>query len=233
MRGIFGVRIRRKPWARPELEACPFYVPDPCANRGRWAGCFSVRRPIVLELGCGKGRFAGPTAAARADINLIAVDIKSEMLVLAKRCIEGCVLAAGRGSVDNALVTSFDIARISDVFSADDVVERIYINFPNPWPKSPHKKRRLTHPRQLAQYSAFLAKGGEIHFKTDDGALYRDSLRYFDEAGFDIVRRTDDLYEDGVPEGAVLTEHEERFVGEGKPIKYLVAVARGQSAKSV
>lgn len=220
------MRIRRKPWARPELEASPFYVPDACACRGAWALRFAVERPICLELGCGKGRFAGPFAANNPDINLIAVDIKSEMLVLAKRCIEQSVLSAGREAVDNALVTSFDIARISEVFGEGDAVDRIFINFPNPWPKPAHKKRRLTHTRQLVQYKAFLAENGEIHFKTDDPGLYGDSHRYFDEAGFDIVKDDPDIYINGVPEGTVLTEHEERFTAEGKPIMYMVAVPR-------
>ncbi len=221
------MRIRRKAWARPELELCPFYVKDAPALIGGWAKRFGNNKPIYLELGCGKGRFVSPNAAANPQINYIAVDIKSEMLAFAKRNIEECFNKAGRQDIDNVLITSFDIARICLMLKESDRVDSIYINFPNPWPKEPHKKRRLTHTRQLLQYRVFLKEDGKIHFKTDDRPLFDDTLGYLDQAGFAVTELSTNLYENGVPNGTVLTEHEEMFIRDGKPINMLVARKTG------
>ncbi len=159
------MRIRCKPWARPELEACPFFIADPKANRGHWREEFPNDKPIWLELGCGKGGFASQAVLHWRDVNFIAVDIKNEMLVLAKRKIEAA-LASEQLSHEQARVMIQNISNISEVFSEDDCIDRIFINFCNPWPKSKHKKRRLTHVRHLLQYKAFLR--GELWFKTDD-----------------------------------------------------------------
>ena len=104
-------------------------------------------------------------------------------------------------------------------------MERIYINFCNPWSqKAKHRKRRLTHPRQLEQYKTFLAPGGEIWFKTDDDSLFADSVHYFEECGFSIRYQTLDLHHSGF-EGNIPTEHEAMFSEQGIPIKFLIAVA--------
>ncbi len=104
----------------------------------------------------------------------------------------------------------------------EDYAERIYINFCNPWPRGKHKKRRLTHTRQLIQYRDFLVDGGEIHFKTDDDELFEESLEYFAESGFEIVYITRDLHNSGY-EPNLMTEHEKMFSDEGIKIKFLIA----------
>lgn len=216
------MRLRRKPWARPELEACPFYVQRPAERRGHWHEAFSVRQPLYLELGCGKGGFIAQTAPAHPACNFIAIDIKSEVLALAKRKLEQAYAAAGLAP-DNIRILNFEISLISQLLSPDDTVDGIFINFPNPWPKSKHQKRRLTHPRQLEQYQAFLKPGGTLRVKTDDAALYGDSLDYLEHCGFNIARACCDLYADGVPDGAVLTEHEAMFISQGLPIHLIEA----------
>lgn len=216
------MRIRRKPWARPELEACPFYVPQPDACRGRWQELFTRRQPLHLELGCGKGAFIAETACRHPEVNYLAVDIKSEMLALAKRKIEAACAGAGR-TPGNIRITSHEITLIGRMLAPEDVVDRIYINFCNPWPKPRHHKRRLTHPRQLAQYKAFLRDAGEIYFKTDDRELFDASLDYFELCGFDILRACDDLYSAREPDGAALTEHEQMFLAQKRPIFFILA----------
>ena len=104
----------------------------------------------------------------------------------------------------------------------DDRVERIYINFCNPWPKPRHQKRRLTHTRQLLQYRTFLIDGGEIWFRTDDDGLFEDSHTYFAQAGFEILEESWDLPPGTRPE-CPETEHERMFRDEGIPIKFLIA----------
>jgi len=103
-----------------------------------------------------------------------------------------------------------------------DVIERIYINFCNPWPKDRHKKRRLTHTRQLQKYKKFLKSGAEIWFKTDDDELFEESLEYFKECNLEIKYITYDLHASGF-EGNVSTEHEEMFTAQGIKTKFLIA----------
>ena len=213
------MRIRCKPWARPELEKSSFFIPEPKEKRGHWAEEFGNGKPIWLELGCGKGGFASQAVVHWQDVNFIAVDIKNEMLVLAKRKIEAA-LQANQLTDEQVRVMIFNISHIEEAFSAEDRIERIFINFCNPWPKGKHKKRRLTHTRQLLQYKPFLK--GEIWFKTDDDGLFEESLEYFEETGFEITYLTRDLHNSGFAENLV-TEHEQMFTEEGKPIKFLIA----------
>ena len=212
------MRIRHKPWAKPELERCPFYLPNPSELRGRWAQEFGNKQPIHLELGCGKGGFIADMAAQHPEINFLAIDLKSEMLVLAKRNIE----TKDHNPQAHLRLMSQDIERIDHILAPEDRIERIYINFCPPWPKERDKKHRLTHPRQLEKYRVFLEEGGEIWFKTDDEDLFEDSLRYFDGCGFELCYQTWDLAKSGFP-GSVPTEHEEMFTRMGKKIKFLIA----------
>ena len=213
------MRIRCKPWARPELEQSRFFVAAPKEKRGHWAEEFGNGKPIWLELGCGKGGFASQAVIHWQDVNFIAVDIKNEMLVLAKRKIEQA-LKDHSLTDEQVRVMIFNISHIEEAFSAEDRIERIFINFCNPWPKGKHKKRRLTHPRQLEQYKPFLK--GEIWFKTDDDGLFEETLEYLEETGFEVTYLTRDLHNSGFAENLV-TEHEQMFSDEGVPIKFLIA----------
>lgn len=216
------MRIRCKPWARPELDACPFFIGEPKNHRNHWNAVFGNGKPIYLELGCGKGGFASQAVLHWTDVNFIAVDIKNEMLVLAKRKIEQA-LAGAKLTDEQVRVMIFNISNISEAFGEEDRIDRIFINFCNPWPKSKHKKRRLTHTRQLQQYKNFLR--GEIWFKTDDDELFEESLEYFEEAGFTLRYLTRDLHTSDFKENLV-TEHEKMFTDEGKKIKFLIAVPK-------
>ena len=213
--------MRRKPWADEELHSVSYFVPEPAALRGKWREAFSNENPIHLELGCGKGRFLAQLACGNPQINYIGVDIKSAVLGLAKRNIERIYGEAGR-KPDNVRILSQDIERIFLMLSPEDPVERIYINFCNPWPKPKHKKKRLTHPRQLLHYREFLVPGGEIWFKTDDASLFEESLAYFAQMGFSIQYLTRDLHQSGFS-GNITTEHEEMFSSQGIPIRFLIA----------
>lgn len=215
------MRLRKKPWARPELEACNFFIINPSEYKGKWRETFNNNNPIYLELGCGKGTFIAVHGSENPDINYVAIDIKDEVLVLAKRNIERAYEEKGL-EVKNLKFMAQEISLINDVFSEEDVVERIYINFCNPWPKKKHKKRRLTHTKQLEKYKQFLAKNGKIYFKTDDDELFNESLEYFKEAGFEIEYITYDLHKSDF-EGNVRTEHENMFSEQGINIKFLIA----------
>ena len=215
------MRIRHKPWARPELEASSFFIKEPDALKNKWLSEYKTQQPFYIELGCGKGGFISQAAFLNPDKNYLAVDIKYEMLGLAKRNVERVFSQGGR-EPDNVLLTAHNIERIDMMLGEEDKADRIYINFCNPWPRMKHKKRRLTHPRQLMNYRKFLKDGAEIHFKTDDDELFEESLEYFRECGFEITYIAYDLHNSGY-EPNIITEHEKMFSDEGIKIKFLTA----------
>ena len=216
------MRIRFKKWARPELEASKFYIDDPEDYKGKWRTLFTKKAPLHLELGCGKGGFISELALKNQDINYVAVDLVDAMLGLAKRNIESKYKEANL-EVENIIITRYDIERILNIFSKEDNIERIYINFCNPWPRGKHHKKRLTHTRQLEKYKQILAENAQIYFKTDDDNLFCDSLSYFKEAGFEVEKKTYDLASEPDFWDNIQTEHEKMFSEEGIKIKALIA----------
>lgn len=144
------------------------------------------------------------------------------MLGLAKRNVEALYNQEHK-TIDNIILTRCDIERILTMLDEKDVVDRIYINFCNPWPRGKHKKKRLTHTKQLTLYKTFLKPGGEIHFKTDDDNLFQESLTYFKEAGLEVQAISYDLHEHNIMENAIVTEHENMFSEKGIKIKALIA----------
>ena len=215
------MRLRKKPWARPELEACNFFVVNPSEYKGKWKETFKNDNPIYLELGCGKGTFVAVHGSENPNINYVAIDIKDEVLVLAKRNIEKAYNEKGL-EVNNLKLMAQEIFLINDVFCNEDIVDWIYINFCNPWPKERHKKRRLTYPTQLEKYKEFLSNDGKIYFKTDDDELFEESLEYFKAAKLNIEYITYDLHASDFV-GNVRTEHENMFSEQGIKIKFLIA----------
>lgn len=214
------MRIRRKPWARPELDKCEYFIKNPKELKNNWKEKFkNTNNPIHLELGCGKGVFISELAQKNPNINYIAIDIKSDVLGYARRNIEE-VYTNNNQKVDNLLITAYNIEQILDILGKEDKIQRIYINFCNPWPRAKHNKRRLTHTKQLNLYKEFLEKNGEIFFKTDDYDLYLATIRYLEESGFEIFYKTEDLYNEE-HENNILTEHEIMFTNKGIKIKQI------------
>ena len=217
------MRIRYKKWARPELEASKFYEDEPEKWKGKWKEHFkNPDLPFMIELGCGKGQFISKLALENQNINYLAIDLIDAMLGLAKRNIEQSYKEANI-EPENVLITRFDIERINLILDKVDNVERIYINFCNPWPRGKHHKKRLTHTRQLEKYKELLKDNAEIYFKTDDDDLFNSSLIYFEEAGFEIIKKTYDLHQEPIFEKNIETEHEKMFSEQGIKIKALIA----------
>lgn len=217
------MRIRYKPWARPELEASEFYIDNPEEYKGKWKNIFKNQNyPLHIELGCGKGGFISRISVDNQDINYIGIDLVDAMLGLAKRKIEEAFFEKEK-LIDNVYLTRYDIERIANIFDKEDEIERIYINFCNPWPRGKHHKKRLTHTRQLEKYKNFLKEDGEIFFKTDDDALFSDTLNYFKETGFEIEKYTYDLENEENFWNNIETEHEKMFKEQGIKIKAVIA----------
>ncbi len=221
------MRMRKKKWARPELEACPWAVLDSDANRGRWRSLFPKDQPLHVELGCGKGVSTAAMAHAEKDVNFVAIDISTDVLGVARRNVAA---RYGDEPVDNLRLAVKECSFISQAFSGEDRVERIYISFCNPWSqRERQKKRRLTHPRQLMQYRDFLVDGGQIWFKTDDDGLFDDTVGYLAQCGFTIQYLTRDLHASGFAPNYV-SEHEAMFTAQGVKTKFLIA-AKGPLAE--
>lgn len=215
------MRMRRKPYAREELKACPFDIDEPLAYKGIWRTAFqNPENPLYVELGMGKGGFISKLAHQHKDINFLGIDIKSEVIVVAKRNIESVY---GQDAIDNIKIMSWDIERLFMMMSEEDNIDRIYINFCNPWPKHGDKKHRLTYPRQLKMYAKFLKPGAQLRFKTDDDGLYKDTERYLIEEGWKIIFNSRDFERTPMPEN-IVTEHEKMYMEEGKKIKGMIAL---------
>ena len=208
------MRMRKKKNLVPRMEACgAWLVRDPFAQKGRWRELMPEAREIRLELGCGKGRFTAGTAAAEPDVLLIAVEKVPDAMVVAMERAQ----AAG---LHNVFFVVGDAALLPDMFAPAEV-DRLYINFCDPWPKSNQKKRRLTHGNFLKKYRQVLAEGGQIHFKTDNDKLFAWSVEEIPQFGFSLSEVTTDLHADG-PVG-VMTDYEAKFFAEGKNINRCVA----------
>ena len=222
------MRMRHKKWSMPELLGSGYYVEEPEALRGKWKEAFARSQPLHLELGCGKGVFTAAIAASHPEINYLAIDISPDVLGVAKRNIDKEMEAAGRRP-ENILLAIYDIERIDKILAPGDQVDRIYINFCNPWPKAKHHKRRLTHPRQLKLYQAFLKTGASVYFKTDDDGLYLSSRGYFLSENFELEIDEKNLHLAGLSEDVCnfTTEYELMFSRQGVPIKFLKAVFKG------
>lgn len=216
------MRMRKKDWARPELAACPYYTDQPETLKEHWQEQYAKKQPLHLDLGCGKCTFLAELAFRHPEINYIGIDQSPDVLGVARRNIES-TFSQGERRVENVMLTAYDIEKIAAILDERaDRVERIYINFCNPWPKARHHKRRLTHTLQLLKYRKLLCEDGEIWFKTDNDDLYLATRRYLTEAGFEIFFDTKDLHRENDPEN-LLTEHEVRFTQEGIPTKALRA----------
>lgn len=207
------MRMRKKPNLIPRLEACgDLVVTDPQERRGRWREWMEGAKEVHLELGCGKGRFTVETAQAQPDVLLIAVErVPDAMVIAAERAKEL--------GLRNVFFIDADAADLEAYFAPGEV-DRIYVNFCDPWPGARYAKRRLTHPGFLLRYRKVLAQGGQIHFKTDNRDLFEWSLFQFPKAGFDLSEVTRDLHANGIQ--GVMTDYEEKFHSLGTPINRCV-----------
>jgi tRNA (guanine-N7-)-methyltransferase len=208
------MRMRKKPNMPQRTARCAaVHIADPEVYRGVWLQKIHGYGALHLEIGCGKGTFTTETAAAAPDTLFVAIEKVPEALIIAME-------RAVRRDMTNIRFVETDAALLGSIFGPEEV-ERIYINFCDPWPRSGHKKRRLTHGKFLSLYKELLKPGGEIHFKTDNGDLFDFSLAEFTANGFELCDVTRDLHENG-PAG-VMTDYETKFFEQGVSINRCVA----------
>ena len=203
------MRMRKKPNLVPRMERCSrVLIKDPESHRGHWKELMPEAKAVHIELGCGKGRFTAETAAQMPDTLLIAVERVPDAMVIAMERV--CAQ-----ELQNVFFIYGDAAKLPAYFAPGEV-ERIYINFCDPWPGSRHAKRRLAHPNFLNLYRQVLTEGGAIHFKTDNRDLFEWSLLQFPQASFSLEAVTRDLHANGIC--GVMTDYEEKFHNLGTPI---------------
>ncbi len=208
------MRMRKKKNLIPRMERCEAYqIKDPFAHKGHWRELMGGTRELRVELGCGKGRFTAGTAAAEPDVLLIAVEKVPDAMVVAME-------RAAAVGLRNVFFIDIDADQIAEIFDAGEV-DRIYINFCDPWPPKRQAKRRLTHGNFLKLYRKVLKKGGEIHFKTDNDPLFEWSIEEIPQFGFALSEVTRDLHANGAC--GVMTDYEAKFFAEGKSINRCVA----------
>ncbi|NEZ47502.1 tRNA (guanosine(46)-N7)-methyltransferase TrmB [Clostridium niameyense] len=213
------MRLRKKWWARPEIEKSDIFIKNHRECRGEWSKEFNNNNEIHLELGCGRGGFISKLAYNNPNINYIGVDLKDEVIVYAIRKVKETKNEDG-SDLKNVRFLTMNIMSIAEVFEENEI-NKIYINFCNPWPKERHNKRRLTHTKFLTEYKKFLKPNSEIWFKTDDKDLFEDSKEYFKESGFDIKYITYDLHNSDFTKNTK-TEYEEKFSSMGMNIMFLI-----------
>ena len=207
------MRMKKKKPAAPDGGLLVLLVADPRALWGRWRELLPDARELRVELGCGKGRFTAETAAAEPDVLLIAVEKVPDAMVVAMERAQ----AAG---LHNVFFVDGDAACLPEFFAPGEV-DRIYINFCDPWPRSNQKKRRLTHGNFLQLYRRVLPLGGEIHFKSDNDKLFEWSLEEIPQVRLPAVPGHRDLHAGG-PVG-VMTDYEAKFYQQGVTINRCVA----------
>ena len=212
------MRIRKKKWAEPELRQCKYYIKEPIQYKEKWNTLFPLKAPLYVELGCGKGTFSAELGSRNPNCNILAIDIKNDMLGVARRNIERIYAEKGL-EVSNILLIAYNIEQITNILGEKDKVEHIYINFCNPWPRPKHKKRRLTYIKKLEMYKEFLVQNGEIFFKTDDDELFKESIQYFKDANYNIL----EIDYDYKSENDIKTEHQKMFEEQGIKTKFLHA----------
>ncbi|GLB58557.1 tRNA (guanosine(46)-N7)-methyltransferase TrmB [Cytobacillus sp. NCCP-133] len=204
------MRQRNKPWAKDKLAEYPQYViSEPETYKGKWHEAFDKSQPLHIEIGTGKGRFITGMAKANPDINYIGIELAESVIVTAlDRIIEE--------ELPNIKLLNVNANDLRDYFDKGEV-DRVYLNFSDPWPKKRHAKRRLTYRTFLEIYKDILVDKGEIHFKTDNRGLFESSLMSFSDYGMLLTFVSLDLHSSDF-EGNIMTEYEEKFSAKGSRI---------------
>lgn len=211
------MRLRNIKGSKEYIAASPYVIQDGTEWKGKWNTLFDNANPIHVEIGMGKGQFIHTLAANNPDINYIGIEKFSSVLY---RALEKREQAE---ELHNLFFMRLDAEIINDIFAPGEV-NRIYLNFSDPWPKDRHAKRRLTSPAFLARYDVALAKDGEICFKTDNRPLFDFSVESIESTSpWKLRDVTYDLHHSKYVDGNIMTEYENRFVSLGQPIHRLVA----------
>ena len=210
------MRLRNVTGSREMIAGSDFVVHEPKELKGKWRELFGNDNPVHIEIGMGKGRFIMTLAKMNPDINYIGIEKYSTVLLRGIQKME-------EEPLPNVKLIRMDAEEITDVFGCGEI-DRIYLNFSDPWPKDRHAKRRLPSGAFLERYDVILKDGGDIQFKTDNRMLFDFAVEELEGSPFKIKEVTYDLHNnDEMMKGNVMTEYEEKFSSLGNPIcKYVI-----------
>lgn len=213
------MRLRNIKGAKEAVAASPYVISAPETYCGRWNMYFGNTNPLHIEIGMGKGKFITTLAMLHPEINYIGIEKYDSVLIraIAKR--------ESLGECPNLVFLRYSAEDLLDVFAKQEV-DRIYLNFSDPWPKERHARRRLTSSEFLAFYRSFLSPAGHIEFKTDNRSLFDFSLEQAKESGWELSEVTYDLHHSEYAEENIMTEYEEKFSSLGNPICRMVCIWR-------
>ena len=210
------MRLKNVPGSKEYIAASNFVIHDETERKGKVREYFSNDKPIRIEIGMGKGQFIYEMAKQNPDINFVGIEKYSSVLLRAIQKME-------EEPLPNLIFIRMDAEDITDVFDAGEV-DKIYLNFSDPWPKDRHAKRRLESRQFLKRYETILKDAGFIEFKTDNNDLFDFALEEVEAAGWKMIAFTRDLHHDEkLNEGNIMTEYEAKFSAIGNPInKYII-----------
>ena len=219
------MRLRNIPGADEAILNSEYCIKEPESKKGNWQSVFSSTQPLHIEIGMGKGRFLMDMASLHPEINYVGVEMYDSVLLRALQKRER--MEADGEKLDNLKFMCIDARILPDIFEKGEV-QRIYLNFSDPWPKARHAKRRLTSREFLARYSQILTTGETVEFKTDNKDLFEFSLEEVTEAeGWTLLAHTFDLHHnEEMNKGNIMTEYEAKFSAKGQPINKLIATRK-------
>ena len=213
------MRMRRMKNLDPRMEKCaPVRIAQPETMKGHWRDLKKDAAALWVEVGCGKGKFTVETAAANPDVLLIAVEKCREAMVVAMEKAQNMGLT-------NVFFIDMDVEKMEEIFAGGEI-DRLFINFPDPWPRKKNRKRRLTYRTFLDKYCRVVRENGEIHYKTDNAPLFEFSLEEFQVCDLELRNVTRNLHENG-PVG-IMTDYEAKFHEMGTPINRCECIIRSK-----
>ena len=217
------MRLRHIPGCEEFIQSSrECFLPEAAKQyRGRWQEAYPQAAPLHIEIGMGKGQFIRNLARLHPDIHYMGIEKYQTVLMKAiqrKRKTE-----QQEGEMNNLFFLCADAKELGEIFSPGEV-DRIYLNFSDPWPKERHERRRLTAPGFLDIYKEILSSSGELVFKTDNRSLFEYSLGSIPRSGWKIIYQSFDFHKEPEAADNVMTEYEEKFSSRGNPICHLVAV---------
>lgn len=210
------MRLRNITGSREVIGDSRLVVQEPKEARGKWREIFGNDHPLRIEIGMGKGKFLHTLAKENPDFNYVGIEKYSSVLLRAIQKME-------EDELPNLLFIRMDAEEICEVFGEGEV-DRIYLNFSDPWPKDRHAKRRLPSRQFLERYDRILKPDGVLEFKTDNESLFQFAVEEVPGAGWKVKALTYDLHADPeLMKGNIMTEYEEKFSSKGNAIfKYII-----------